>query len=739
MVSKKRKHKGPKVRPKPGPAIEHRPTKPGVEARPVAPGLLAWCNRWGLFVVIALALAYAAVFCAISHFKYRHFNYSDFDLAIFSNAMWNTAHGHFMFTEIRAGCYFKDHVPAILLLLVPLYRLSPSPLTLLYAQSVMLGAAAVPLFLLARRELNGLWGILFALMLLLYPAVGFINLFEFHALAFVPVLLLFTLYFFQAKRYVPFLVLAALTMLCREEVALTVMMIGLYALIARRRWPWIVAPAAAGLAWFVICLYVIIPHFNQGENIFGRLYGEMGSTPAEVMKNVITKPGKALRVALEKDPQNPMVNKPMYLQKVFAPVSYLPLANPEALVMAGPQFALNLLVDTRRHLSPPTIYFQYTATLIPLLFFASVLGVKRLLRVRVLKQFWFVPAAGVLMLSAITWILWSPQVAPGRGARLARSFAEKLKARNPANTQVYRRDDVAQYRQMLDAMPAQVPVVATFRFLGHLTNRRVLTSFHYIYTGREKVAAERPRTLPDDVSYALLDLNYGADWTGFATPDQGEHFFAMLDAGDWGIEKRRGQLVLLRKQAPELPKLIRKIEGPNVTNRFTCDYSAVIRLQGVDAQIEDLGAEVQVRLRSDWELLMPLPGPLKLTYALIGRDGRFVEVREGLRPSPVSTTAEVANYAASPSAWQAGDWFESEHALLIPGQVPNGEYALGVVAVPAGFQPASASESSQGDRRVVTLSDARGRGWQIALPAARYLGGGFCFVTQIKLGKDGTP
>ena len=128
--------------------------KPGDEAEPVLPGLLAWCTRYGLYIAIALAVAYAVSFCAISHFKYRNFNYNDFDLAIFSNAMWNTAHGDFMYTAIRSGCYFKDHVPVILLALVPIYKLFPSPLTLLYAQSIMLGAGAVPLFLLARRELD---------------------------------------------------------------------------------------------------------------------------------------------------------------------------------------------------------------------------------------------------------------------------------------------------------------------------------------------------------------------------------------------------------------------------------------------------------------------------------------------------------------------------------------------------------------------------------------------------------
>jgi len=701
---KKRKRSKPRLKSE-GPRRFH---KPGAEAQPVALGFLRWCNRYGLIVVIVLALVYAVAFSAIAHFKYENFNYDDFDLAIFSNAMWNTVHGHFMFTEIRAGCYFKDHVPVILLVLVPLYALFPSPLTLLYAQSVMLGAAAIPLFLLARREANGFWGILFAVMYLLYPAVGFINLFEFHPLAFVPALLLFALYFFRAKRYAPFLVFAGLTMMCREEVSLTVMMIGLYALIARRRWHWIVAPAAAGLIWFFVCFHVIIPHFNKGENIYGQLYGEMGRTPGEVIETAITKPAKTLRIAFKKDvqPGRPPVDKLGYLQKTFAPTSYLALANPEALLIAVPQLALNLLVDTNQHASPPTIYFQYTATLIPVLFFSSVLGLARLLRVRVLKQFWYIPASVVLVISGITWVLWAPQLAPTKGP-----------PRNLAGTQLHRTPDAALYRDMLGTMPKGVPAVGTFRFLGHLTNRHVLASFHYVYMGREKVARERTYTLPDEVAHALLDLQPNAKWAlAFGNPTDAENFFKFLEAGDWGIEARRSQLVLLRKNAPELPKLIRQVEAPTVTNRFTSriEYGNTVRLLGADHEQEKLGDDIQIRLRTAWEFLNPLPTRLSVDYVLFDERGRIVQVSDGHDEVKVQATAALGQFALAPNLWLRGDRFEVEHALIIPSTVPAGSYALGMLCAP----PVP---------------------WSVTVPPDRRLPDGYCRVAQITLTNGGAP
>jgi len=704
---KRKKRKPSRSRPQPASA-QRFPRKPGVAARPVLPGFLRWCTRYGLVLVLVLAVAYAAAFCAISHFKYRHFDYSDFDLAIFSNSMWNTAHGEFMFTEIRAGCYFKDHVPAILLVLVPLYKLFPSPLTLLYAQSVMLAAGAVPLFLLARRETNGFWGILFAVMYLLYPALGFINLFEFHALSFVPVLLLFAFYFFRAKRYVPFLVFAGLAMLCREEVALTVMMIGLYALIARRRWHWIVAPAAAALVWFIVCLHVIIPHFNEGKNIFGRLYGEMGETPGEVIKTAVTNPAKTLRIALKKDPDDPRVNKPGYLGKTFTPLSYLAAANPEALLISAPQFALNLLVDTRIHAPPSTIYFQYTATLIPVLFFSSVLGLARLLRIRVLKQFWYIPAAVVVLVSGATSVLWSPQLAPRAGP-----------PRNMAGSQMRERADARYHDELLAQVPKEAPAVATFRFLPALSGRRVLASFHYVYMGHEKVAAERAYTLPDEVSYALLDLRPQAMWAlAFAAPGDADNFYRMLDEGNWGIAARRGQLVLLRKNAPELPKLIERVEEPTVANRFPVEplYGDTVKLLGVEATEEPLDGDVQVRVRSAWELMRPLPTRLLVRYALFDEAGRPVTVASGDKQTEVGEIAALGQLALAPAEWHAGERFEVEHALIIPASVPAGTYTIGVVCSPPVEMP-----------------------WRLLVPRDRVIAESYCAVTRITLGEESGP
>jgi uncharacterized membrane protein len=109
-----------------------------------------------------------------------------------TQVVWNTAHGHWFETSLgRAtnveliGSYLGNHVRPILLLLAPFYRLWPDPRLLLILQSIALGLAAVPLYWIARRQAGDSTATLIvACCYLAYPALGFLNLCDFHPIAF---------------------------------------------------------------------------------------------------------------------------------------------------------------------------------------------------------------------------------------------------------------------------------------------------------------------------------------------------------------------------------------------------------------------------------------------------------------------------------------------------------------------------------------------------------------------------
>jgi uncharacterized membrane protein len=119
----------------------------------------------------------------------------------------------------------------VLFLIAPIYAVFRNPMTLLVIQPAAQALGAVPVFALARRELghSGL-ALACAAVYLLQPALGYSNMFEFHPELLATAPLLAAFYFLRCGRVAPDDAVVRLALLCREDVALVVFMMALYAL-----------------------------------------------------------------------------------------------------------------------------------------------------------------------------------------------------------------------------------------------------------------------------------------------------------------------------------------------------------------------------------------------------------------------------------------------------------------------------------------------------------------------------
>src|SRR5260370_6736597 len=104
----------------------------------------------------ALALSGAAViaFAGYAFARWATLQSSALDLAYFDQVVWNASRGHGFVTSFAPYPFFGQHFSPALAVLVPLYMIHPSPPWLLGAQSLALGGAVVPLYLLARTLLD---------------------------------------------------------------------------------------------------------------------------------------------------------------------------------------------------------------------------------------------------------------------------------------------------------------------------------------------------------------------------------------------------------------------------------------------------------------------------------------------------------------------------------------------------------------------------------------------------------
>src|SRR5206468_11519125 len=124
--------------------------------------------------------------------------------------------------------------------------------------------------------------------------------FNFHEVAFAPVLTAVALERLQAGRLRTALVALAALLLVKEDMGLLVAGIGLYLLVARPRVvprQLLVAAAliAVGIAGTVVATYVLIPAFG-GRSDYYWAYTALGSNASQAMWHLITHPAGSLTV-----------------------------------------------------------------------------------------------------------------------------------------------------------------------------------------------------------------------------------------------------------------------------------------------------------------------------------------------------------------------------------------------------------------------------------------------------------
>jgi uncharacterized membrane protein len=328
-------------------------------------------------VGVLTALA-ALAYCTDSLILFRRFLASTFDLVIFDQGISGYAHLKAPVSLARGisdgqGAHFMllaDHWSPALARLAPLYWVHDGPVTLLAVQGVLFALAIPPLWAYTRRRLGPGAGyfvcVAYALSLPVMAAV----VFDFHEVAFVPVLTAVMVERADAGKRWHTIAAAAALLLVKEDMGLLVAGFGGYLLLTRRReWVWTgLGFVAAGVAATWVASRVLIPAFG-GSATFYWAYGQFGPTLGSAVLNVITHPLHALHVFV-----TPWV-KARTMIGLLATFAFLPLASPMVVAV------LPLLAERMLASGYPLWWqakFQYDAFLVMMLACAAVDGAARL-------------------------------------------------------------------------------------------------------------------------------------------------------------------------------------------------------------------------------------------------------------------------------------------------------------------------------------------------------------------------
>ena len=314
------------------------------------------------FLWLAIAL-YCTIFGTMSILRYLSFHSSIWDLGAFDHHIWNIA----KLGDLKYLAF--GHFNPVLGVYALFYRLFPSGIVLLVAQTLTIGLSAVPLYYIAKKKLgNGYYGLLVVTIFFLYSPVQYNNLSNFHPDHLFMLFMFLAFYFLEKNDVLGFLLISLAGLFVKETLILSVSMMGLYALIRYRMYKSGSLLFAGSLFFFFLVTNMIIPGAT-GAGYGGGFKGSfsyLGSDLFEIAKTLVFHPWIVLREAAN-------VWKMGYLVFIFVPLLLIPLLSPLSLLPAAPALAISLLSRLPNYY---WIQHHYTASVIPPVFISLIYGLK---------------------------------------------------------------------------------------------------------------------------------------------------------------------------------------------------------------------------------------------------------------------------------------------------------------------------------------------------------------------------
>ncbi len=333
--------------------------KPDADTRPIV------ADQRARLLLAGATVTYIWLFSYWTMRHYDGFGITAFDFGIYDQGLWLLSRFKEPFITIMGRHLFGDHTSFILLPLVPIYWIIPSGKVLLVAQAIALGSAAVPTFLLAREKLrNELLAAVLAVVYLLHPAVGHINLEQFHPDVFEVPLALFALWFMVRHRWTGYFVCVVGLLLVKEDVALLTVPLGIYVALRHDRRVGVITcqislAAMAAALWFILPMYNGVGSLNSWRVPFGG--------PGGLVRTALFHPGRVLDYVLQD-------GRPWYIWQLFSPLAFLPVLAPRVLLIGLAPLAANVISTFAYQYD---IRYHYGTLVVPVLVASTIYAIAK--------------------------------------------------------------------------------------------------------------------------------------------------------------------------------------------------------------------------------------------------------------------------------------------------------------------------------------------------------------------------
>lgn len=395
-----------------------------------------------------------AVFSAFAVSRHRVYESTAYDFGFFDQIVWNTSRGDWFETSFLEYNFLGQHFEPILLLFAGFYRLGGGPETMLLAQSLFAGSAAIPLFYATRRMTGSpVAGLSLSLAYLLNPALHRALDFDFHPEVMAFPFVFGALYFVAARR--PWAATTAIlpVLLLKEDMAILVLGFAAILWLSQyRKQAWVLG--VTGLTWIVVVMFILMPSFRDGPSDLNQRFAYLTRD---------TEPATLLPVSVWRGMDRLATSTAPGVFELEVTLSGLAVLHPAAMLAAVPA-ASNGLSD---HAEQSRLDLQYAVAPLALSIVAAAYALGDI-------------ANGRRLARAVRGSSSHIRMVAGGAALLLVSTASFF-ASSPYSPLAERKAPEAAHRQAiaiaLDQIPAGASVSAQGTLLPHLSQRREVWEF----------------------------------------------------------------------------------------------------------------------------------------------------------------------------------------------------------------------------------------------------------------------
>ena len=413
------------------------------------------------------------ILVTISCFRYLNYNAPNFDFGIFSNIFYNLKKSFVPISTCERDMvlsHFAVHFSPIFYLILPIYYIFSSPITLQVIQALALFSGVIPVIKIAKHyNLSNNKILIISILYCFYPVLSSGCFYDFHENCFLPLCLLWLFYFFEKNNLKFIFIFSLLTLLIKEDAFIYVFIFALYIIVSRKKYKLGLALISMSLIYFILANHVIS---SYGLGVMVYRYENLmngGNSLLSVIKTILINPGYTLMQLLNNTDAS--FDKLFYLLKVMLPLCFLPLITKKfsRYILVIP-ILINLLTN---YIYQYDITFHYSFGILAFLFYVSILN---------LSDLKFESSSYILLISmVITLSLYYLLIVP--------SFKQNI------FSYIDNKETYAVIEESLKMIPDDVSVSASTFFVPHLANRDEIYEDYY-----------HDKSVITD--YVVLDLRY---------------------------------------------------------------------------------------------------------------------------------------------------------------------------------------------------------------------------------------